>query len=320
MRVVIVGLLAWFGATVLATLAAAQETDASVSKLDDIVVVARRSGAPVWQVRNGDAAVTVVGTLSDVPADTPWRPDALESAVLQADHIVISQSATMSLGDFLRMRRVRARLPEGTTTQDYLPPQWQARLEARGRAYRVDYSRRGLTWIAADLTRDRLRYPAGMGSSPDAVVRATARRARSRLFEVGSMDARHISETVALPDAAQVACLTASIQANEDGAEGVRARALAWTRQDVPAVLLNPVTVAEDRCGWFADEALITEGRRQWSKAVSEALARSGTTMIVAPISIVAEPGGLLDQIEAGGLDVVGPAWSTGTSAEGAVQ
>lgn len=305
------GLLA-LAAVLMCSLPAAAQTPPTEdlgTSLEDIVVIARRSGAPVWRVVNGEATVILVGSLLSVPADTPWRPQALEEAVAQADSVILSQTATMSLGDFFRMRRARARLPEGTTVSDYLTPEWRTRLAGLERRHRRDYEDRGLTWIAADLTGDQLRYRPGTGRSADAVVRAAARKARLPIDEVGNMNGYHLDEAVAVPDAAQIACLTAAIEANEAGVEAIRARGLAWTRQEVPAVLDNPIGRASDRCRWFADETLIAEARAQWSEAVVKTLVLAGTTMVVAPISIVAEPGGLLDQIEAKGLEVVGPVW-----------
>lgn len=305
------GLLAFAAALTGAAPAAAQTppSDGPVSTVDDIVVTARRSGAPVWRIENGEATVILVGSLSSVPADTPWRPQALEAAVMQADSIVLSQSTTMSLGDFFRMRRARARLPEGTTVSDYLTPEWRARLTVLERRHRRDYADRGLTWIAADLTGDRLRYRPGSGPSAESVVRETARKGRLPVELVGDMNGRHLDEAVSAPDTAQVACLIAAIEANEAGAEAVRARGLSWTRQRVPAVLTNPVERAQDRCQWWADETLRANGRAQWSEAVTKALTLPVTTMVVAPISVIAEPSGLLDQIVSLGLDVAGPPW-----------
>ena len=275
----------------------------------DIVVIARRSGAPVWRVVNGDATLILVGSLWRVPADTPWRPEALEAAVARADSVILDQTATLDFSDYFRLRRARARLPEGTTVTDYLSPEWRARLAALESRHRRNYTDRGLTWIAADLMGDQLRYRPGSGRSADAVVRAAARKARIPVDEVGTMDAHHLDEAISVPDAAQVTCLTAAIEANEAGVEAVRARGLAWTRQDVPAVVANPFERAKDRCSWFAEDTLIAQGRLQWSEAVARKLTEAGTTMVVAPISVVAEPGGLLDQIEARGLDVAGPIW-----------
>lgn len=280
-----------------------------VDTLADIVVTARRSGAPVWRIGGEQTRVIVVGSILGVPADTPWRPEALEAAVTQADQVILSQTATMSLGDFFRMRRARARLPEGKTVSDYLTPDWQARLAALERTYRQDYSRRGLVWIASDLTGDRLRYRPGTGPSADSVVRAAARKAGRPVREVGDLDARHIDNSIAAPDATQRACLTASILANEAGTQAVRARGEAWTRQNVPAVLANPVEQARDRCNWFADDVLRAAGRQQWSQAATDALGLDQTTMMVIPLTVAAEPGGVLDQFEAFGLTVEGPPW-----------
>lgn len=277
--------------------------------LADIVVTARRSGAPVWRVGSGKTRVIVVGSILNVPADTPWRPEALEAAVAQSDQVILSQTATMSLTDFFRMRRARARLPEGRTVNDYLTPDWQARLAALERTYRQNYRQRGLVWIASDLTGDRLRYRPGSGPSADTVVRAAARKAGLPIREVGELDARHIDEAIAAPDATQVACLTASIAANEAGTQGVRARGELWTRQDVPALLANPFEQAKDRCAWFADETLRAAGRRQWSEAAADAVGLDQITMMVIPLSVAAEPGGVLDQFEALGLSVEGPPW-----------
>lgn len=292
--------------------ASAQSTAAdAIDQVEDVVVTARRSGAPVWWGVKGDSRVIVVGSIFSVPADTSWRPEALEAAVAQADQVVLSQSATMSLGDFFRMRRARARLPEGTTTNDYLTPEWQVRLAVLERSYRQNYSHRGLTWIASDL-RDRLRYRPGMGRTADDVVRGAARKSGLPIRDVGNLDGRNIDEAIAVPDASQLACLAASIEANEAGVEAIRERGRAWTQQNVSAVLANPVERAKDLCSWFADETLIAEGRRQWSQAAADAIALNQTTMMVIPISIAAEPGGVLDQLEAQGLAVEGPEWKLG--------
>jgi uncharacterized protein YbaP (TraB family) len=283
------------------------ETD-HVDTLDEIVVTARRSGVPVWRIGGEQTRIIIVGSIASVPADTPWRPEALEAAVTQADQVILSQTATMSLADFFRMRRARARLPEGKAVSDYLTPDWQARLAALERTYRQDYSRRGLVWIAQDL-RDRLRYRPGVGPSAEAVVRAAARKAGRPVQEVGDLDARHIDDAIAQPDANQTACLTAAIAASEAGAPAIRARGEAWTRQEVPAVIANPAEQVQDRCVWFADQTLRGAGRRQWSQAAADALGQDRITMMVLPLTVAAEPGGVLDQLEAAGLQIRGPAW-----------
>lgn len=278
-------------------------------ELEDIVVVARRSGAPVWRIHDGDSTVILVGSARSIPRDIAWRPEALESAVQQADAIVMSQSATMSLGDFMRLRRAKARLPRGTTVADYLDVEQQRRLQQLGVNYRRDYSERGLVSIAEDLLDRRLAYGRGNGPSAESVIRAAARKMNKASVLVGDMDARHIDEAAAVPDQGQVACLTAAMSAVEAGRDGVVLRASSWARQDVPTLMATPLERAVDRCAWFADGELRRQGRAQWSQALVDALAAPKTTLMVMSVSIAAEPGGVLDQAEAKGLDVTGPDW-----------
>ncbi len=287
--------------------AAAQ--DDPTTALEDIVVVARRSGAPVWRIHDGDSTVILVGSARSIPRDIVWRPEALEAAVQQADAIVMSQSATMSLGDFMRLRRAKARLPQGTTVADYLDVEQQGRLQRLGVNYRRDYSERGLVAIAEDLLNRRLAYGRANGPSAESVIRATARKANKTSVLVGDMDGHHVDEAVAVPDQGQVPCLAAAMSAAEAGRHGVVLRASSWARQDVPTLLATPLEQALDRCAWFADGELRRQGRAQWSQALVDALAAPKTTLMVMFVTIAAEPGGVLDQAEARGLDVSGPDW-----------
>lgn len=293
----------------LTTPASSRSQDEVAATLDDVVVVARRSGAPVWRVENGPSTVILVGSILSVPRETPWRPEALEAAVAQADTVILSQSATMSLGDYFRMRRARATLPDGRTTADYLDAELQHRLDGLGTHYRQNYAQRGLVAIARDLLDRRLRYERGTGLSAEAVVRAAARTADRPVKLVGDMDARHVDESIARPDPAQIACVRAAIAATEGGAAGVLERGRAWTGLRVADVVASPVEHAVDRCAWFADDTLRVQSRAQWAEAVGQALDQPGVTMIVAPITMMAEPGGFLDQIEARGLEASGPDW-----------
>ena len=56
--------------------------------------------------------------------------------------------------------------------------------------------------------------------------------------------------------------------------------------------------------------------REQWRTATQTALAQPGVTMGVASLRILAEPGGVLDQLEAEGLDVRGPDWKAEPEAD----
>lgn len=74
-------------------------------------------------------------------------------------------------------------------------------------------------------------------------------------------------------------------------------------------MLSSPLERALDRCGWFADRTLREQGRAQWAEAVTTALSNQSVTLVVAPLTVIAEQGGLLDQATARDLDISGPEW-----------
>src|SRR5690606_9207840 len=109
--------------------AQAQAQDASampVTTVDEIIVSARRTEAPIWEVTRGDSTLILVGAISGVPRDVEWRPEALEAATRRSQRILFPQEGRASVADVLRLIwRIRtvATLPRGTTTADYLAPE-----------------------------------------------------------------------------------------------------------------------------------------------------------------------------------------------------
>ena len=135
---------------------AAQEVETTV---DEIIVTARRSGAPMWEVTRGGSTILLVGAIQAVPAGIEWRPDALEQATRQADRVYFPQQANVSPADIFRLiwrSRTLTRMPEGKTSADYLSPEWQARLDALEASYDEDWSRDSFLILSNELLSDRL--------------------------------------------------------------------------------------------------------------------------------------------------------------------
>ena len=290
---------------------AAQEPAEAV--VDEIVVTARRSGAPIWEVTRDGATVLLVGEIGGVPEATPWSAAALEAATARSQRVMSGTGVNGSFSDVLRIfwrMRTLARLPGETTSADYLQPEWQARLDAIEARVDEDYSRTSFLMTAGHLMRD-----AGYGrdTTDDAgdVMRRAARKARVPVHSVQA-DMRGdqlVEDLLTAPPQTRLVCMHAAIQAAEAGPEAVLARGRAWTRFEVTEVMASPIQQALEQCWPWGDPSIGPALKTAWTSAIETALTETGVTMAVAPLGVLAEAGGVLDRLEAQGAVIEGPEW-----------
>jgi len=292
-----------------------QEPEATT--IEEVVVLARRSGAPMWTVTRGDSTLILVGAITGIPRDLEWRPDDLEAAAARSQLILTPQEGRASLTDLLRVIwRIRtiSRMPRGQTTADYLTPEWQARLEAVMAGERnQDWRERSLLILGFDLMQDKAGYTGRRGGE-DAmdVIRRAARRARVDTRPVGTVRGDElIASLIDAPQSAHVPCMEATIAAAERGADAARERAEDWRARRVPEVVASPIDRALNQCWPWGDPEIAPQLHQQWAAAIETALISPGVTMGVAPIRLLAEEGGVLDSLKARGFEVVGPEWRT---------
>ena len=283
--------------------------------IEDVVVLARRSGAPMWTVTRGDSTLILVGAITGIPRDLQWRPDDLEAAAARSQLILTPQEGRASITDVLRVIwRIRtiARMPRGQTSADYLSPDWQARLEALMAGERnQEWRTKSLLILGFDLMQDKAGYT-GRGGGDDAmdVIRRAARRARVDTRPVGTVRGDELIDSlIDAPQSAHVPCVQAAIAAAEHGSDAARERAEDWRALRVADVVASPLDQALNQCWPWGDPEIAPQLHQQWAAAIETALISPGVTMGVAPIRLLAEEGGVLDGLKARGFDVVGPEW-----------
>lgn len=304
----------------MAVPAVAQEVTAPAevtSSVEDLIVTARRTDAPIWEVRHGDSTLIMVGSISGVPRDIDWRPEALEAATLRADRILMPQLGTVSIGDIMRMIwRIRtiARLPNNTTTADYLEPSVQARLEAvmaneKSQSWRTN----SLVVLSMDLMSDGAGYSNRRTRDAVDVVRQMAREAKRPYRAVGTVRGNEIIDNlITMPPQTYAVCTERAIAAVEAGPEAAQARITDWRNRRVPQVMEQPLEQALGLCWPWGDPEIAPVLREQWSQASATALSDSGVTLAVIQLRVLAESGGVLDQLEAAGYEIEGPVWKKG--------
>lgn len=291
--------------------AMAQEAGAQVE--NEIVVSARRSGAPMWTIDTGNGVIILVGDLIKVPKATPWRPERLQGATEGADRVILGTKAKISVGDVFRLLfsgGKLTKLPKGKVASDYLDPALLRRLDALGERYRKDYSRDNFLVTAFDLLSNRLRFDKKTTDEASEVVRKAADQADIPKRPVGEIRGRDMIDNLFESDPqTHIPCLRAAIAAVEAGPEIVEERGRSWTGFDIPAVMENPLEAALGQCWPWNGDGFGSELRQQWVTAVREAAPQPGVTLGVVPLRVLAERGGVLDQLRARGFEIKGPAW-----------
>lgn len=287
--------------------ATAQETSAS-DTVEDIVVTARRIEGPMWEVRRGDSVLILVGAIDGLPRDMEWRTDALISAVERADRVLFPVQGQASLSDLGRVIwRIRSitRLPNDTTSADYLAPELEARVE---RITGEGPSRQSFLMSSADLM-EKAGY--GRRARPvSEIVRRAARANKKPAEPVGVYRGDEmIDKVLTTPPQAYVECMAAATTAAEAGPGDGAQRAENWRLRRIPAVLASPLEQAVGACSYWSVMGQGERLRGIWNQAADQALSEPGVTVAIAPLRLLAEPNGVLDRLVSQGLEPVGPDW-----------
>ena len=285
----------------------------SVPEENAIVVSAQRSGAPMWTVTTATGTVILVGEIRAIPKATVWEPARLEEATRAADRVILSARGKISPGDILRLifsGSKFTKLPDKTVASEYLAPDQWARLSALGTAHEEDYTRQSFLLTSFQMLRKELRFNRDTGADASDVVEKAADKADVPTTRAGTLRGEDILDALAdAPPSAHIPCLTAAMDAVEAGPQIVEERATNWRRYKIPAVMANPLESALGKCWPWADETIGTELRTIWVDRIAEASAAKGTTLAVVPLRVLAEGGGVLDQLELRGFDIAGPPW-----------
>jgi uncharacterized protein YbaP (TraB family) len=278
-----------------------------------IVVTAQRSGAPMWTIDTPKGTIILVGEIRAIPKTTPWQPDRLKDATAQASRVILGARPKISPGDVFRIMFSGGKftkLPDDSVASDYLDAAQWTRLEKLGTAQEEDYSRQSFLITSFQLLRKELRFNRDTADDASDVVKDAAEKANVPITRAATLRGEDIIDNLAeAPPAAHIPCLASAMDAVEVGPDIVEQRGADWRRYDIPAVMANPLETALGRCWPWADETLGNELRTIWVDQIAEASSAKGVTLAVVPLRVLAESGGVLDQLAQRGFDISGPEW-----------
>ncbi|HKX90110.1 MAG TPA: TraB/GumN family protein [Sphingopyxis sp.] len=293
--------------------ALAAEPPSGTGTSDEIVVTARRSGAPMWTIETRSGVVILVGEIAGVPKATPWRPERLEGATDRAQRVILGTKAKVSPGDILRLifkGGGLTKLPKGRAAADYLNAAQMKQLRELEARFGQDYARSNFLMTAFDLLSKRLSFNKDTADDASDVVRKAARQSKIPTQPVGEVRGEDMLDNLfAAAPGTHIPCLEAAMAAADAGGDVVVERGRAWTEFDVPAVMANPLEEALGRCWPWTNDSFGPELRQTWVDAIRSATGQPGVTLAVVPLRILAERDGVLDQLRSQGLPIAGPAW-----------
>lgn len=305
--------MAVMAAIVLASAAPAQEAADERAQVDDIVVTGRRSGVPLWTVRSDRTTLVLVGAIQGVSKTTHWDPTALTEALRKADRVMFPQSMALTASPFsligwLAKWNAMGSLPKGQSLAGIASPDEMRRLAAlrAGKRVREDYDKRHPLHLAGDL-RDRAKGDVDYARTAADYVRRAVKEHELTMVPIRRSKAKPlVKDLFASTPEEHLPCLRAALDMAEAGPAAVQARSDAWAARRVPEVVASPADGVYQSC-WPATEIL--DRGDELTEEMKLLLSEPQVTVAVLTLHSLAEPGGVLDALQAAGFDIQGPAW-----------
>lgn len=310
--------------TVVPLFAVTAQPTADGSPIEELTVIGRYPGPPLWKVSAGDHTLFVFGELSPLPKGLDWDPRNAErvldraGAVIGAPRVSAATLNPIRLFKLFRAARRLARNPKGTTLADQLPADLHARYAALSARYRSDGDDDGE--LRPALAALRL-YGAALddvGLTTDTRVGKTINRLmrRSRAEEAEILVETEpeivLDELAEVTREAELACFASIMTSIETDLAAMKERANAWALGDVAALERFDYPDAQGDCLAMVLSAdglaeMRDELYANWLTEAERALAAHATSFSVLPMRELVAADGLLAQLAARGYTVTAP-------------
>jgi uncharacterized protein YbaP (TraB family) len=317
-------LLTLAGCAAVAARGAAQDDGSQPTTIEEIKIVGRYPGPPLWKVSSGEHVLWIFGELSPVPKGLEWDPRNAERVLERAETVIGAPRVSATTLNPIRLFRIfraarrLARTPGGTTLTDQLPPELYARYRAlRARHLPDDDDQEDLRPALAAL---RL-YGAALddvGLTTDSDVGKKVRRLmrRSRADEaeivIETEPETVIEELGKVTREAELTCFATIMTSIETDLQAMKERADAWAIGDVYALRRFDYPDSQGNClamlfsaGGLAE--LRDELYADWLAEAERALANDERSFSVLPMRELVATDGLLAQLAARGYTVTPP-------------
>jgi hypothetical protein len=298
--------------------------DDNATTIEEITVIGRYPGPPLWRVAAGERVLWIFGDLTPVPKGLTWDPRNAERVLARADGAIRPMRITaptynpIKIFRTLRAARRLSRNPDDATLADVLPPDLYARYDALRQRHmpgdtRSDRLRPALAALrlhGAALDDVELTTDTGVRRTIERLIkRSDAEEAQAK---VETEAATVLAELAKVTREAELNCFATVLTTLETDLEGMKERANAWAIGDVDALQRFDYPDAQGDClaMLFSSAGLKNLGDElyaTWLGEAERALATYQTTFSVLPIRELVVADGLLAELAARGYTVTRP-------------
>jgi hypothetical protein len=317
--------LRWLAAASLLAAAATAAQDAPPQGLDDeLVVVGRYPGPPLWRVSNGSNDLWIFATLDTIPKKMAWDSANVERVIGDAEAVLLPPGASARapnpfklIGMYRQARRL-SRNDGDALLVDVLPPDLYARYSVLRDKYALkerDLERQRPAVVAFRLYVEALdAAELALGEDVQKTIVRIARRARVERIDteikVGVPDL--LDGAAELSREAEIECFATILTSIESDLPARAARARAWATGDIAALrALDFPDIRGDCLSFAASSAglrkMLEESSNQWLGAAEQALAVNQSAFATLDIRDLVSADGLLAQLRERGYEVREP-------------
>ncbi len=302
---------------------AAAQASADGSTIEELIVVGRYPGPPLWRVSAGERTLYLFGGLSPVPKGLDWDPRNAERVLERAEAVIgsprVSAATLNPIRLFKLFRAVRrlARTPKGTTLADQLPADLYERYAALRARHLPDDGEAelrpalaALRLYGAALDDVGLTTDTGIGKKLNRMMRRSPADPTEVVVE--TEPELVLDELAKVPREAELACFASILTSIETDLEAMKERANAWALGDVDALRRFDYPDSQGDCLSMLFTArgladLRDELYANWLAEAERALATHSTSFSVLPMRELVASDGLLAQLAARGYTVTPP-------------
>lgn len=306
-------------ALVLGSAASAQEEPAPPSPstlVEEVEIIARLPGPALWRVSTPTSQIWLLGLASPLPKGFQWDDRRVAKALDGARALVIPPVATGGLRDLIGLlidRNHVLHLPSGQTVRGNLPPDLRARWEAAARDAGQDpahYDHWRPVLAAAALTGDVARRDGMVPGGAVFHVAVLAKGLHVKVRGLANYKAMDMIKSLsATPEDVSETCLAMAADNASTLKDDGPKLAAAWARGDVAAIRASNGRAADCLDRLPAVAAFKDRAAADWAKELKTDLVQPGKVVVAIDMESLTRKGGLLDQLKAEGLEVIGPSY-----------